>query len=138
MTQDNKRAAHRFYQAVNEAMRTGNLALLDEIIAPDVVDHNRDPAQGAGREGIKQAFAEFRRAFPDLHMTVEDTIAEGDKVAIRFVIRMTHLGDFQGIRATRKAITMSGIDIFRFANGTLVERWGEIDKLGFQQQLGAK
>jgi steroid delta-isomerase-like uncharacterized protein len=116
----------------------GNLALLDEIIAADVVDHNRDPGQGAGREGIKRAFAEFRKAFPDLRMTVEDMIAEGDKVACRFVSRMTHLGDFQGIRATKKAIALSGIDIFRFAGGTIVERWGEFDKLGFQQQLGAK
>jgi predicted ester cyclase len=101
------------------------------------VDHNPTPGQAPGREGIKQAFAEFRRAFPDMQMRVEDMLAEGDKVACRLVSRITHRGDFQGIRATGKAVTLSGIDILRIVNSMVVERWGEFDNLGFLQQLGA-
>jgi steroid delta-isomerase-like uncharacterized protein len=136
-TQEPKRLAARFYETVNEAVRTGNMALLDALLAPDAVDHNPTPGQGPGREGITLAFAEFRRAFPDMRMAVEDMLAEGDKVACRIVSRMTHRGDFQGIRATGKAVTLSGIDILRFQHGQLVERWGEFDNLGFLQQLGA-
>jgi predicted ester cyclase len=136
-TQETKRAAERFYEKVNEAMRTGNVALLDEVLAPDAVDHNPTPGQGPGREGIKKAFAEGRDAFSDMRMTVLDMVAEGHKVACRIVTRMTHRGDFQGIRATGKQVTLSGIDILRIANGVVAERWGEFDNLGLLQQLGA-
>jgi steroid delta-isomerase-like uncharacterized protein len=137
-TQEIKRAAARFYEKVNEAMRTGNVALLDEVIARNAVDHNPIPGQAPGRDGIKKAFGEFRAAFPDMRMSVEDMIAEGDKVACRIITRMTHRGDFQGIPATGKEVTLSGIDILRFANGLLAERWGEFDNLGFLQQLGVR
>ncbi len=136
-TQDIKRAAARFYEKVNEAMSTGNTALLDEVVAPDAVDHNPVPGQAPGRDGIKKAFAEGRDAFPDMRMSVQDMVAEGDKVACRIVTRMTHRADFQGIPATGKQVTMSGIDILRFVNGKIAERWGEFDNLGMMQQLGA-
>ncbi len=118
-------------------MRTGTMALLDERLAPNAVDHNPTPGQAPGRDGIKKAFAEFRQAFPDMHMRVEDMLADGDKVACRIVSRMTHRGEFRGIRATGKAVTLTGIDILRIEHGMLVERWGEFDNLGFLQQLGA-
>jgi predicted ester cyclase len=136
-TEELKRAAARFYETVNAAMRTGNLARLDEVLAPTAVDHNPTPGQTPGRDGIKKAFAEFHAAFPDMQMSVEDMLAEGDKVACRIVSRMTHRGDFQGIRATGKPVTLTGIDILRIVNGTVIERWGEFDNLGFLQQLGA-
>jgi predicted ester cyclase len=136
-TQEIKRAAAHFYEKVNEAMRTGNIALLDEVLARNAVDHNPGPGQAPGREGIKQAFGEFRDAFPDMRMTVEDMVAEGDKVACRIVTRMTHRGDFQGIKATGQQVTLAVIDILRFVNGKLAERWGEFDSLRLLQQLGA-
>ena len=132
-----KHVAVRFYATVNDAMRTGNMALLDELLAPSAVDHNPTPGQAPGRDGIKKAFAEFRGAFPDMQMAVEDMLAEGDKVACRIVTRMTHRGEFQGIPATGKAVTLSGIDILRIVDRRLVERWGEFDNLGFLRQLGA-
>jgi steroid delta-isomerase-like uncharacterized protein len=135
-TEEIKRAAARFYERVNQAMQTGDVSLLDEVIARNAVDHNPIPGQAPGRAGIKKAFAEFRAAFPDMQMTVEDMIAEGDKVACRFTTRMTHRGDFQGIPATGKQVTLSGIDILRFVDGMLAERWGEFDSLGLLKQLG--
>ena len=117
-------------------MRTGDMARLDERLAPNAVDHNPTPGQAPGRDGITQAFAEFQRALPDMQMRVEDMLAEGDKAACRLVSRMTHRGDFKNIRATGKAVTLSGIDILRIVNGMVVERWGEFDNLGFLQQLG--
>lgn len=137
-TQPIKQVAARFYQRVNDAMETGNFALMDDVVARNAVDHNPTPGQVPGREGIKKAFGEFREAFPDMRMTVEDMVAEGDKVACRFVIRMTHRGQFQEIPPTGKQITVSGIDILKFANGALTDRWGEFDSLGFMQQLGRK
>ena len=136
-TQETKRAAGRFYETVNEAMRTGDVALLDAVLAPDAVDHNPTPGQEPGRDGIKKAFAEFRAAFPDMRMSVLDMVAEEDKVACRIVTRMTHRGDFQGVRATGRQVTLSGIDILRIANGAVAERWGEFDTLGLLRQLGA-
>ncbi len=138
MTQarDIKRLAARFYEKVNDAMSTGNTALLDEIVAPNAIDHNPIPGQAPGRDGIKKAFAEFRGAFSDMHMSVQDMVAEGDKVACRIVTRMTHRGEFQGVPGTGRQVTLSGIDILRFVNGTLSERWGEFDNLGMMQQLG--
>jgi steroid delta-isomerase-like uncharacterized protein len=136
-TQDIKRAAARFYEMVNETMRTGNAALLDEVVAPNAVDHNPGPGQAPGRDGIKKAFIEFRSAFPDMRMDVQDMVAEGDKVACRVISRMTHRGDFQGIPATGRQVTLSVIDILRFVNGKMAERWGEFDSLGLMQQLGA-
>jgi predicted ester cyclase len=135
---DIKRAARRFYETVNEAMRTGNTGLLDQVIAGNAVDHNPVPGQSPGRDGIKRAFAEFRTAFPDMRTTVEDMVAEGDKVACRVTVRMTHRGTFQKVKPTGKQVTLSGIDILRFVDGNLVERWGEFDTFGLLQQLGAR
>ena len=133
---ETKAAASRVYDTLNKALSTGNLALLDEVIAANAVDHNPAPGQAPGLESIKQAFGLFRIAFPDLHFTVEDMIAEGAKVACRITTRATHKGAFQGISPTGRRVTQTGIDILRMAGGRLVERWGEFDKLGLLQQLG--
>jgi len=135
-TEENKAAARRAYDALNQGFRTGNLAALDDVIAANIVDHNPAPGQGTGLEGAKQAFSQFFAAFPDLQFTVEDMIAEGDKVASRVTARGTHKGDFQGLPATGKQVTQTGIDILRIAGGKIVERWGEFDNLGLLQQLG--
>jgi predicted ester cyclase len=136
-TQQLKRAATRFYDTLNDALRTGRLDLLDDVLAPEAIDHNPVPGMAPGREGIKKAFAEGRRSFSDMRVTVEDTVAEGDKVACRVVVRMVHSGEFQGIPATGARVTQSGIDILRITGGVVTERWGEFDLLGLLQQLGA-
>jgi steroid delta-isomerase-like uncharacterized protein len=131
-----KADARRFYEHLNRAMKSGNLAELDAVIAPDAVDHNPVPGMKQGLEGIKAAFAEGRVAFPDLVVTVEDVLAEGDKAACRLRTRATHRATFLGVPATGKVVNQTGIDILRFAGGKLVERWGQFDDLGLLAQLG--
>ena len=79
---------------------------------------------------------EFRSAFPDFHVTIEDQIAEGDRVATRWTMRGTHEGEFRGISPTGKQITVTGIGIFRFSDGKVVESWDNFDQLGMMRQLG--
>lgn len=136
--QDPKSAARRMYERINAAIRTGDMNLLDDVLLPDAIDHNPAPGQGPGREGIKAAFAEGRTPFPDFTMTVEEMIAEGDKVAVRFTVRMTHRGPFMGIAPTGKQLKLTGIDWLRFVDGKLAERWGEVDNLSLLTQLGVR
>ena len=133
MSEANKSVVRRFYE---EVFVRGNLDLIDEISAPDFVDHNPAPGQAPGIEGIKQALTEYRSAFPDLEITVEDMIAEGDKVAARITATGTHKGEFAGIPATGRRATISVIDIVRVVDGKAVERWGVEDNMGLMQQLG--
>jgi len=135
-TEENKAIARRVYETFDRVISTGNMSLLDEVLAADLVDHNPAPGQAPGLEGVKQVFSQFRAAFPDFQSTVEDQIAEGDKVVSRVTVRGTHKGDFQGVPATGKQFAQTGIDIVRFAGGKAVERWGEADNLGLLQQLG--
>src|SRR5919204_2738693 len=123
-TEQNKAAARRVYEAFNQAISSGNMSLLDEVLAADGIDHNPAPGQAPGLAGVKQTFAQFRTAFPDLRLTVEDQTAEGDKVASRIVGRGTHKGAFQGIPPTGKQVKQEGIDIVRIAGEKVVERWG--------------
>jgi predicted ester cyclase len=133
---ENKALARRIYETFDRALSTGDFSLLDELIAADAVDHNPAPGQAPGLEGVKQAFGMFRMAFPDMHFTVEDQVAEGDKVASRVTVHATHKGEFQGIPPTGRPVTQTGIDILRIAGGKVVERWGEFDNFGLMQQLG--
>lgn len=132
-TKGNKAILQRIYEVFN----AGDLVPLDQLIAADAVDHNPFPGQTPGLEGIKQMFTAFRTAFPDAHQTVEDMIAEGDKVVARVTLTGTQKGAFMGIASTGKKVTVTGIDIVRFANGKAVEHWGNEDDLGMMQQLGA-
>lgn len=125
------------YDVYNQAIRTGNMSLLDEVIAADGIDHDPVLGQAPGVEAVKQTFTMFRTAFPDLYLTAEDQITEGDKVVSRVISRGTHKSDFQGIPPTGKTVTQEGIDILRFSNGKAVERWGVFDNMGLLQQLGA-
>jgi steroid delta-isomerase-like uncharacterized protein len=131
-TEENKAIAHRIYEVFN----TGNLALADELIIADVVEHQAMPGQEPGLAGFKQFVTISRAAFPDIQVTVEDMIAERDKVVARVTIRGTHTGEFMGMPPTSKSFTVSAIDIIRFADGKAVEHWGNQDDLGMMQQLG--
>lgn len=134
MSEENKAIVRRFYE---EFANQGILSVAEELVAPDFVDHNPPgPDFAPGLEGLKQVFTMFRSAFPDMILTVEDQIAEGDKVVTRLTSRGTHKGELMGVPPTGKTITIGLIDIFRVEGGQLAEHWGESDTMGMMQQLG--
>ena len=128
-TEENKALVRRWFE---EVVNKGNLDVLDEICAPTYVE----AGDVVGPEGPKQYFTEIRTASPDFHITVEDMIAEGDKVAVRWTFRGTHKGEYMGIAPTGKQVTVTGITIWCIADGKFVESWENKDDLGLMQQLG--
>jgi steroid delta-isomerase-like uncharacterized protein len=132
--EENKALIRRLYDETNR----WNLAAMDDLFAADMIDHNPPPVPGMapGLEGIKQAFRVFLDAHPDGTHTVEDMVAEGDKVVARVTGRGTHTGELMGIPPTGKELVMTGIAIYRIANGKIVERWAEHDLPGLMHQLG--
>jgi steroid delta-isomerase-like uncharacterized protein len=132
MSEENKALDRRIFEAVSNK----NLAALDELMAPDMVDHELPPGLPPGRDGTKAFLGMFISAFPDIKVTIEDQIAEGDKVVTRWTATGTHTGELMGIPATGKQVTMMGIDITRFSGGKNVEHWGQFDQMGMMQQLG--
>ena len=132
-TEANKVSAQRM---VDEVVNTGNFALIDELLAPDFINHDVPPGVSPTREGTKALIAMLREAFPDLHATVEDVVAEGDKVVQRTTARGTMTGAMMGMPPSGKSATWQQIHILRFANGKQVEHWAVIDQLGMLQQLG--
>ncbi|GAC1367274.1 MAG: ester cyclase [Ktedonobacteraceae bacterium] len=131
-TEDNKALARRY---IEEVFNQKNLALVDELNTPDFVLHNASMTI-QGREPYKQYLSMLLTAFPDMHISIEDMIAEGDIVTERVTIRSTHKGDYMGIPPTGKQATMTAIYIIRFTNGKGVEVWANSDDLGAMQQLG--
>ena len=133
MSEENKAIFRRY---VEEVGNEGNLDLVDEIFS-DYASHQPDGSVlERGPEDVKRFMGEFRSAFPDFHTTIEDQIAEDDKVVTRWTMRGTHEGEFRGIAPTGKQITVTGIGIFRFSDGKVVESWDNFDQLGMMQQLG--
>ncbi|MGH2538835.1 MAG: ester cyclase [Candidatus Promineifilaceae bacterium] len=133
MSEQNKMLVRR---DVQEVWNRGNYVLVDQLVASDYVGHQpRNEANG--REGYKQFFVMLRAGFPDIHFTVDDQIAEGDKVVTRWTARATHKGQFQGIPPTGKRGEVTGTTIYRVANGKIVEGWTNVDDLGMLQQIGA-
>lgn len=131
-TNENKQKLRRILE---EFHSEGKLHLADEIVSPDYIAHGI-PGQPPGPEGLKQGSAWLHAAFPDLRFMVEDQIAEGEKVVTRWTLRGTHRGEFLGIAPTGKLVTITGVSIWRFADGKGVEAWVEMDWLGLLQQLG--
>jgi len=129
----NKALIRRFDE---EFRNRGDLAVADELLAPDCVLHAGLGGDIHGPEGAKQDIVMVRSAFPDLHMTIDDMVAEGDKVASRWTLRGTHRGEFTGITPTGKQVTLWGISIDRIVGGKIVETWIRYDTLGLMQQLG--
>lgn len=121
---------------MRSALNTGHLSELNEYIAPDSVDHDPAPGQVPGSEGYEEMFATMRRAFPDLHFEVEHVMATDDEIVYAYTITGTHLGELMGHSATGKAVSYRGMQISRFVDGKLVERWGSSDELGMLRQLG--
>ena len=115
----------------------GNLDVADEIIAPNYVSYEPTSGEVRGIEGAKQFAATYREAFPDLQNTIEDMVAEGDKVVVRFRGRGTHQGETEAFGPpTGKRMEMTGITIKRLSDGKIVEAWTNFDALGMMQQLG--
>jgi steroid delta-isomerase-like uncharacterized protein len=121
-----------------EVWSSGDLEGLDSLVAPDVVHHDPyDPHAADGLEGLKRSIAMNRDAFPDLELTIEDQVAEGDRVATRWTATMTHEGQLGGMAATGRRVTLTGITIERFENGKVVEAWRSMDMLGLRQSIGS-
>ena len=123
-------------RVIEEIINKQNPALADELIDPNFVDHGIAGMGFKGPEGFKQYVTTFITAFPDLRLTIDDMVAEGDKVALRLTARGTHKGDFMGIAPTGKQFTVTGIVIQRIAGGKMAEGWLVNDVLGMMQQLG--
>jgi steroid delta-isomerase-like uncharacterized protein len=114
----------------------GDLEAVDRYLAPGFVNHDPFPGFASDREGLRQTAQLFRQAFPDWRAGQQAHIAEGGLVAERFTARGTHQGEILGVAPTGRQVTLSGINIFRVQDGSIVERWGRTDDLGFLQQLG--
>ncbi|MBI4641059.1 MAG: ester cyclase [Candidatus Tectomicrobia bacterium] len=133
MSQENKAIVRR---AIEEVWNKRNPAAIDEIYAANYVIHNPPGGISPNREGLKQWVSMVLAAFPDTHWTVEDQIAEGDKVVTRLTIRSTHTGEFMNIPSTGKQVVVTAITISRIERGKIQEGWANWDALGMMQQLG--
>jgi steroid delta-isomerase-like uncharacterized protein len=115
----------------------GDIAAADALLAADFTLHVPLPVDGPGIEAINNVITSCRAAFGGLHVTIDDMMADSDKVTCRFTARGTHSGEFMGIPPTGRNITMTGIEIFRIEDGRIAELWGEANLMGLRQQLGA-
>jgi steroid delta-isomerase-like uncharacterized protein len=124
----------RFVEFIN----TANPILAEELVAPDAQFHVPDrPEPLQGPAGYLEIIAMMRRGFPDIQWTLEETIAEGQKIAARFTMRGTHMGEFLGASPTGKTISVQAINFYRIANAQIIEERGQPDLLGLLQQIGA-
>jgi len=115
----------------------GDFDAFDDVFAEDVVDHDPAPDQGSGPDGFKSFFKALRSAFPDMNIEAEHVVQDEDNVAIAYTLTGTHDGEFQGVAATGKQIKVRGMQIGRFEDGKIVERWGATDELSIMRQIGA-
>src|SRR5918992_3740964 len=135
MFEENKAVVRREMEELFN--HTGNLDAADEIIGPDYVTYEPTSGETRGIEGAKQFAATYRQAFPDLENTIEDMVAEGDKVVVRFRGRGTHQGEREAFGPpTGKRMELTGITIKGLSDGKIVEAWTNFDALGMMQQLG--
>ena len=123
----------KFYGAIN----THAKPLLDDVLAKDWIDVPLAPGQGPGLEGMKGALDHYYAAFPDFTARNEDFVADGDKVLVRSTITATHKGDFAGVKATGKTITLMAMDLHQICNGRVAQTWHVEDWLSAMFQMGA-
>lgn len=131
-TEQNKALVRRIFE---EGINQNKPGIFDELIAPGYVNHDI-PAPTPGLEGFKMVIGMFLAAFPDMRVTIEEELAEDNKVITRGYFTGTHKGDFQGVPPTGKQIKVKYIDIWLVENDKLVENWVRLDELGMMQQLG--
>jgi predicted ester cyclase len=132
----NKAAFKRFHDAANTGDIDVITTTIDELVDPHAVIRTPLPIEATGAEALKQIWAMLLRMYPDIQLTVEDMIAEGDKVVGRTTVRGTHHGEFMGVAGTGKPVTYNEIFIFRFAAGRVVETWGVVDVYAQMKQIG--
>ena len=132
----NKATVRRFDDVVSTGDAEVISKTINEVVAPDVLIHMPLPIQATGAQALKQVWAMLLRGLPDLHVAIEDLIAEGDKVVSRNTVTGTHRGEYRGVPPTGKSITYNEIFIFRFAGGRIVEMWGVVDVFSQMRQLG--
>jgi predicted ester cyclase len=130
---ENEAVIRRFFE---EVFNQGREEVIDEIVAADYLDYGHSPP-GQGPEGAKQDFRGFSAAFGDIQFSIDDMLAQGDRVAARWTGHVTHTGSFMGIAPTRKRVTLPGISIYRLANGKLVETYTNANPWAVFQQIGA-
>jgi steroid delta-isomerase-like uncharacterized protein len=133
-TADRKALYQRF---IEEVFNRGRLEATDELLSPSYVLHDAPPGTPSGPEGVRQIVSTFRGAFPDLKITIEDQVSEGDRVCSRTTMRGTHQGAIFGVAPTGRTVTMSGLTMVRIVDGRLVESWVKNDVMGLMGQLGA-
>jgi steroid delta-isomerase-like uncharacterized protein len=133
-SEQNKAVYRRFIQ---EVFNAGRLDLLDELLSPSYVYRDAPPGTPPGADGIKQVVTMFRAAFPDLAISIDEQVAEGDLVCSRTTLRGTQQGAIFGIPATGKAVTVPGLTMVRIVDGRLVESWVKNDVMSLMSQLGA-
>ena len=133
----NKATFRRLHDAVNSGDVELISKMIDEVVEPDVLIRTPLPIEATGAKALKQVWATLLLAYPDLHMTVEDLIAEGDKVVCRNVVTGTHRGEYMGIPPTGRSVTYNEMIIVRFEGGRIAETWGVVDVLSQMRQLGA-
>jgi predicted ester cyclase len=135
MTTEQNKALFR--RMVEQVFNQGNIGLVDELVPPEFIEREElPPGSPTGREGVKHLTKMFRGAFPDFKATIDDMIAEGDKIVVRMTWKGTHKGEFMGIPPTGKSVSFGVIDIVRFAGDKFVEHWGIMDSMSLMQQLG--
>lgn len=133
--ESNVAVVRRFF---DEVINQGRLDVVDEIFAPEYVNHNTHPGQTPGPDGVRTLVTNVRTAFPDIQETVDDTVAAGDKVALRLTMRGTHTGrPFRGVEPSGKRVEVTGMAIVRVVDGKIPDGWFFFDRLAMYTQLGA-
>ena len=133
-TEQTKELCRRLYATVS----SGDFGAIDQLVSPNFVEHEMvDPSLPAGREGLKALFRTVRQAMPDMVMTPEDIVVEGDRVAVRAVMTGTQTGEFMGIPPSGKHVEITVMDLHRIENNQFTEHWGVSDMLALMTQIGA-
>lgn len=132
--EENKALLRRGWE---EILNKGNINALDQFYAENFVDHNAFPGIPSGIEGMRQTYNIIFSAFTNIHVTIDDMVAEEDKIVVRVTANGIHTGEFMGTPATGKRISMMEIRIYRIAGGKIVEHWGLMDTASLMQQLGS-
>jgi predicted ester cyclase len=141
MSTDQETSNKATFRRLRDAVNTGDMELIsktiDEVVAPDLLLRTPLPIEATGAQAARQVWAMLLRGLPDLHLTIEDLIAEGDKVVARNTVTGTHQGEYMGLPPTGKSVTYNEIIIVRFEGARIAETWGVVDVLSQMKQLGA-
>ena len=135
MSTDDNKAVYRDF--IERGFNNGDLSALDELLAPGYVNHDAPPGTSSGADGVKEIITVFRSAFPDLHIAIEEQVAEGDLVCSRATTTGMHRGELMGIPASQKQIAMPGITMVRVVDGKITEAWVRNDTAMLMRQIGA-